>query len=165
MSDIDLIKEKIKNLNADDYVKEKLLKELARFKNYGNNGVEGNVIKTYLDTMLEMPWNNMTEENPDLENAQKILDRDHYGLDKVKERMIEFYLENQNFWDMRRWLLAEKYFSQKVQGLNNKATTIEELATLTTYDFERKFGSHQYLLPIPLSDVNKNPQVVQNPGY
>ena len=82
-----------------------------------------------------------------------------------QERMIEFYLENQNFWDMRRWLLADKYFAQKVQGLNNKATTIEELATLTTYDFERKFGSHQYLLPIPLSDVNKNPQVVQNPGY
>jgi len=82
-----------------------------------------------------------------------------------QERMVELYLENQNFWDMRRWLLAEKYFDQKVQGLNNKATTIDELATLTTYDFERKFGSHQYLLPIPLSDVNKNPQVVQNPGY
>lgn len=82
-----------------------------------------------------------------------------------QERMIEFYLENQNFWDMRRWLLAEKYFDQKVRGLNNKATTLEELAILTTYDFERKFDSHQYLLPIPLSDVNKNPQVVQNPGY
>lgn len=90
MSEADEMEEKIKNLNAEDYVKEKLLKELARFKNYGNNGVEGNVIKTYLDTMLEMPWNNYTEENPDLENAQKILDRDHYGLDKVKERMIEF---------------------------------------------------------------------------
>ena len=90
MSEADEMEEKIKNLNAEDYVKEKLLKELARFKNYGNNGVEGNVIKTYLDTMLEMPWNNMTEENPDLENAQAILDRDHYGLEKVKERMIEF---------------------------------------------------------------------------
>ncbi len=90
MSEAEEMEEKIKNLNAEDYVKEKLLKELARYKNYGNNGVEGNVIKTYLDTMLEMPWNNYTEENPDLDNAQKILDRDHYGLDKVKERMIEF---------------------------------------------------------------------------
>ncbi len=90
MSEADEMEEKIKNLNAEEYVKEKLLKELARFKNYGNNGVEGNVIKTYLDTMLEMPWNNFTEENSDLDNAQKILDRDHYGLDKVKERMIEF---------------------------------------------------------------------------
>lgn len=82
-----------------------------------------------------------------------------------QERMIEFYLENQNFWDMRRWLLAETYFDQNVQGLNNKAMTIEEMAQLQTYDFERKFGSHQYLLPIPLADVNRNPQVVQNPGY
>ncbi|MCR5147404.1 MAG: endopeptidase La [Eubacterium sp.] len=90
MSEAEEMEEKIKNLNAEEYVKEKLLKELARYKNYGNNGVEGNVIKTYLDTMLEMPWNNYTEENPDLDNAQKILDRDHYGLDKVKERMIEF---------------------------------------------------------------------------
>lgn len=90
LSEADEMEEKINNLNADDYVKEKMQKELARYKNFGNNGVEGNVIKTYLDTMLEMPWNNKTEENPDLENAQKILDRDHYGLDKVKERVIEF---------------------------------------------------------------------------
>jgi hypothetical protein len=82
-----------------------------------------------------------------------------------RERMNEMYLENQNFWDMRRWLLAEEYFNQKVRGLNNTATTLEELAVVTTYDFERKFSAHQYLLPIPLSDVNKNPNVVQNPGY
>ena len=82
-----------------------------------------------------------------------------------QERMIELYLENQNFWDMRRWVLAKTYFDKKVQGLNNEAATIEELATLKTYDYERKFAEHQYLLPIPLDDVNKNPKLVNNPGY
>lgn len=125
----------------------------------------------------------------DLENAKTYLNkvRTHAGIPTVEEswvtiagrtldqntlrdivrqeRMIELYLENQNFWDMRRWLLAEEYFDQKVRGLNNKATTIDELAQLMEYDFERKFGTHQYLLPIPLADVNRNPQVVQNPGY
>lgn len=83
-----------------------------------------------------------------------------------QERMIEFYLENQNFWDMRRWLLAEKYFNVKAQGLNIEATTIDELAHPTEVVFERKFSSPaNYLLPIPLSDIQKNAQLVQNPGY
>lgn len=90
MSESEEIEKKIKELNAKDYVKEKLMKELGRYKSFGHGGVEGNVIKTYLDTMLEMPWDNMTEDNPDLNNAEKILNRDHYGLDKIKERIIEF---------------------------------------------------------------------------
>lgn len=83
-----------------------------------------------------------------------------------QERMIEFYLENQNFWDMRRWLLAEKYFNVKAQGLNIEATTLEEFAKPTEVIFERKFESPtQYLLPIPLADIQKNANLVQNPGY
>lgn len=83
-----------------------------------------------------------------------------------QERMIEFYLENQNFWDMRRWLLAEKYFNVKAKGLNIEAATLEEFAKPTEVIFERKFESPtQYLLPIPLSDVQKNEKLVQNPGY
>jgi hypothetical protein len=82
-----------------------------------------------------------------------------------RERMIELYLENQNFWDIRRWLMGEECFDRKVQGLKNDAVTIEAMSVVTTYDFERKFGAHQYLLPIPDSDVRKNPKIVQNPGY
>lgn len=83
-----------------------------------------------------------------------------------QERMIEFYLENQNFWDMRRWLLAEKYFNVKAKGMNIEATTIDEFARPTEVIFERKFVSPtNYLLPIPLSDIQKNGQLVQNPGY
>lgn len=90
MSGADEMEKKINELEADDVVKEKLLKELDRYKTLAGNVVEMNVTKTYLDTMLEMPWNHVTEENPDLTNAQEILDRDHYKLTKVKERILEF---------------------------------------------------------------------------
>lgn len=83
-----------------------------------------------------------------------------------QERMNEFYLENQNFWDMRRWLLAEKYFGVKAKGLNTSATSIEDYAKVTTIDFERKFEAPtQYLLPIPSADINRNSNLVNNPGY
>ncbi len=83
-----------------------------------------------------------------------------------QERMAEFYLECQNFWDMRRWMLGEKYFNVKAMGLNIDAATIEDFATLKEIQFERKFESPtQYLLPIPIDDINKNPHLVNNPGY
>lgn len=90
LSGVEELDRKIKELNANDEIKEKLFKELSRYKAVGGNAVEGNVIRTYIETMLEMPWNNVTEENPDLQNAQDILDRDHYELKKVKERILEF---------------------------------------------------------------------------
>lgn len=82
-----------------------------------------------------------------------------------QERMIELYLENQNFWDMRRWLLAEKYFNVKAQGLNIEANTIDEFAQLKTIEFERSFSKTNYLLPIPIQDINKVNKLVNNPGY
>lgn len=83
-----------------------------------------------------------------------------------QERMNELYLENQNFWDMRRWLLAEQYFGTKAKGLNIAATTIEDFAAIKTIDFERKFEAPtQYLLPIPSDDINRNEKLVNNPGY
>lgn len=83
-----------------------------------------------------------------------------------QERMIEFYLENQNFWDMRRWLLAEKYFGVKATGMDIMASTLEKFCRETTVDFERKFESPtQYLMPIPIGDINKNEKLVNNPGY
>ena len=83
-----------------------------------------------------------------------------------QERMIEFYLENQNFWDMRRWELAGEYFNVKAKGFNIDAESIDEFATVKEVVFERTFSSPtQYLLPIPLGDTNKNTKAVQNPGY
>lgn len=83
-----------------------------------------------------------------------------------QERMIELYLENQNFWDLRRWKIADQYFGQKAKGMNIDATSIDEFANLTTVEFERNFTSPtQYLMPIPDKDVNKNEKLVNNPGY
>lgn len=83
-----------------------------------------------------------------------------------QERMNEFYLENQAFWDLRRWLMAEKTLGVKAQGLNSAAKNINELVQLTTIEFERKFESPtQYLMPIPIGDINKNENLVNNPGY
>ncbi|WP_443925463.1 RagB/SusD family nutrient uptake outer membrane protein, partial [Prevotella sp.] len=82
------------------------------------------------------------------------------------ERMNEFYLENQNFWDMRRWLLAEKYFNVKVKGLNIDAENINDFGEVQEVVFERKFQSPMnYLMPIPSADINRNDHVVQTPGY
>lgn len=83
-----------------------------------------------------------------------------------QERQVEMYLENQNFWDMRRWLLAGQAFNKKHQGMTIEATTIEGFSQLQEVIFARTFSTPtQYLLPIPVADVNKNENVVQNPGY
>lgn len=83
-----------------------------------------------------------------------------------QERMVELYLENQNFWDMRRWLMAEDAFGKKVQGLNIATDDINEFAKITEIEYERKFSAPaQYLMPIPSDDINRDPQLVNNPGY
>lgn len=89
-SDIDEMIEKTKKLNADDEIKEKILKELKRLRMSAGNPADSNVLRNYIETMLDMPWNNCTQENQKVEDAQAILNRDHYGLTDVKERMLEF---------------------------------------------------------------------------
>ena len=109
---------------------------------------------------VEEAWSKYTA-NPNKPNTQD-------GLREIvrNERMNEFYLENQNFWDMRRWLLAEKYFNVKAQGMNIEATNMTNFAKPTEVTFERKFTSPaNYLMPIPSDDMNKNTHIVQNPGY
>ncbi len=68
----------------------KLLSEVKRLSKMQSNSPESGVIRTYLDTVLELPWNTSTKERLSVESARKILDRDHYGLEKVKERILEF---------------------------------------------------------------------------
>jgi ATP-dependent Lon protease len=64
-------------------------RELSRLERVGSNSAEGGVIRTYLDWLLEMPWEKSIEDNLDLQNAREVLDTDHYGLSKVKDRIIE----------------------------------------------------------------------------
>ena len=82
-----------------------------------------------------------------------------------QERQIEFYLENQNFWDVRRWLLGEQLFNHKHVGFNIGANNINDFAEETEIPFQRVFKESNYLLPIPIVDINNNTKLVQNPGY
>jgi len=76
-------------LNLDRESEEKLLRDLARLKKQPFGSSEAAVLRNYLDTVLELPWNKTTKERVDVEAARKILDKDHYGLEKVKERILE----------------------------------------------------------------------------
>ena len=82
--------ERVENLNAPECVKEKLVSEMKKYKSCPKMSSELQVIKNYIDTLLEFPWSNFTEENNDIKHAEKILNEDHYGLAKVKERILEF---------------------------------------------------------------------------
>ena len=89
-SELDGFLEETRKLKAPKEVKEKLEKETNRLKLLGMNSSESGVIRGYIETLLEMPWNKMQKETSDVKQAQKILDEDHYGLEQVKERVLEF---------------------------------------------------------------------------
>ncbi len=83
------LEKKIRSLHLEPDSEKKLLKDLERLSNQGFGSSEATVLYNYLDTVLELPWNVTTKERVDVEAARKILDRDHFGLDKVKERILE----------------------------------------------------------------------------
>lgn len=90
VSDAEEFEKELKKLKAPTEVKEKLKKEINRFKSSLNSPAESGVIRTYIETMLEMPWDELSQDHNDLEYARKVLDEDHYGLEQVKERILEF---------------------------------------------------------------------------
>ncbi len=82
--------EQAKALDAPEEIKAAILKEIERYKRLGGAASEAAVARTYIETLLSMPWNKATKEEFRLENAQKILERDHYGMEKVKERVLQY---------------------------------------------------------------------------
>lgn len=82
--------EALEKLKAGKEVKEKIRKEIARFKSVAGSSSESAVERAYIETLLELPWDKMSRDGVDLDRAQEILEREHYGLDKVKERILEF---------------------------------------------------------------------------
>ncbi len=90
LSDADRYQEELSKLRADKEVKEKIKKEIDRFRSMAPNNSESAVARTYIETLLEMPWNKVTRDKKDLDEAERILNEDHYGLVKVKERILEF---------------------------------------------------------------------------
>ncbi|MEY8431054.1 endopeptidase La [Lachnospiraceae bacterium 48-42] len=89
-SDAEEFQKEAEKLPAPQEVKEKLNKEIRRFKGAAGSAAEAGVIRTYIETMLELPWDKSCKERQDLKHARKVLERDHYGLEKVKERILEY---------------------------------------------------------------------------
>lgn len=90
VSDAEEFADATNKLEATQEVKDKLMKEIGRFKSAMQNSAENGVTRTYIETMLEMPWDKMAEDTVNIAEAKRILDEDHYGLEKVKERILEF---------------------------------------------------------------------------
>ena len=90
LTDAEEYEERVGKLEASDEVKEKLRKEIARLKLMPGGSQEGNVLRTYLETLLDLPWDHCSKDNEDLAKAEQILEEDHYGLAKVKERVVEY---------------------------------------------------------------------------
>lgn len=90
LSDAEEFETATKKLKASKEIKEKLMKEIQRFKSAMNSSAENGVIRTYIETMLEMPWDKMEKDNTDISYAKQILEEEHYGLEAVKERILEF---------------------------------------------------------------------------
>ena len=89
-SDVKHYEEALAKLKADAEVKEKIKKEIARFKTIMGSSSESAVERGYIETLLELPWNKASKDNNDINRAEQILERDHYGLEKVKERIVEY---------------------------------------------------------------------------
>ena len=90
LSDAEEFEEATERLEAPEEVKEKLKKEIKRFKNTIGSTAENGVIRTYIETMLEMPWNRAAKDSTDLKFAKQVLEEEHYGLEEVKDRILDF---------------------------------------------------------------------------
>jgi ATP-dependent Lon protease len=89
-SEVEGYEKEVEKLKADKEVKERLKKEIERFKTINPSSSESAVSRGYIETLLELPWNKISKDNKDIGNARRVLNEDHYGLEKVKDRMLEF---------------------------------------------------------------------------
>lgn len=90
VSDGDHFMEEAEKLQAPKEIKERLIKEIRRFKNLGYNNSESSVSRGYIETLLKLPWEKTSRDNRNLDKAKEILEADHFGLEKVKERVLEY---------------------------------------------------------------------------
>lgn len=89
-TDVEKFLQRTEKLKASKKVKEKIREEIRRFRTVGSSSAEAAVIRGYIETLLDLPWDKVTKDNQNLDEAEEILERDHYGLAKVKERILEF---------------------------------------------------------------------------
>lgn len=90
LAEVEELREQLQSLSAPEEVKEKVVKEIDRLEKIPTTSAEGGVIRTYVEWLLELPWQKQTEDDLDIGKAEQILNEDHYGLEKAKERILEY---------------------------------------------------------------------------
>ena len=132
-SEFDVLKEKINELDCPEKVKEKLLLELNKYSISNSLSPETGMIRNYIDWLLNLPWNTYTEDRKDLKKVREILDSTHYGLDNVKDRVIEYLAVKQNTNNLRSPIIClvgppgvgKTTFAKNIaKSLNRKVTKI-----------------------------------------
>ena len=123
--------------------------------------------KEILDVVRERAGIPGVAEAWDTYSTDPNYDDTYEGMQSIvrRERMLELYLEGHQFFDMRRWKIAEEFLGVPVKTLNTIGTTEEDLFKVTELHYQRKFHRGQYLMPIPFKETQKTPQVIQNPFY
>lgn len=105
-SDVEELREKLSKLNVNDEIRKKANKEISRMEKLSLGSPELEVIRTYVEWILDLPWGIETKDNLDLIHARKILDEDHFGLEKVKDRVVEYLAVLARKQDMRSPILC-----------------------------------------------------------
>lgn len=95
-NELDNFRKKIDDLKCSKKVKDRLYQELSRYESMNQNSPELGMLRTYIETMLSLPWNKETKDNDDLNKVKEVLDQSHFGLEKVKERIIEYLAVKKN---------------------------------------------------------------------
>jgi len=108
-AEVEEFREQIETAGMTKEAKIQSLRELDRLKNLSSVSAEYGVIRTYLDWLVNLPWSNLTEDNLDIPNARKVLDKDHYGLQDIKERLLEFLSVRKLRNDRRAELQSVEY--------------------------------------------------------
>ena len=90
LTEAEVFLQQLEALDADEEIKEKIKKEINRYETISSHSSENSVERNYIEALLEMPWNKVSEDNLDLNHAENVLEENHYGMEKVKERILEF---------------------------------------------------------------------------
>ncbi|MCG7410181.1 endopeptidase La [Paenibacillus sp. ACRRX] len=104
--EIEELRQQLGELEAPDKVKEKITKEIDRLEKMPSTSAEGSVIRNYIDWLFHVPWSNVSEDDLDLDKAEQILEADHYGLEKPKERVLEYLAVQQLVKQMKGPILC-----------------------------------------------------------
>jgi ATP-dependent Lon protease len=144
-NDLEFIRAKMAEMRLPNKIRTRLNEELKRYESMPNTSPESGVIRNYIDWLISLPWNMYTKDNNDLENAKNILDRTHYGLEKVKQRIIEYLAVKQMTRNLRSPILC---------FVGPPGTGKTSLAKSVSKSLERNF------VKISLGGVNDEAEIV-----